>query len=244
MKKIGHIDGAMDTPAVWRTHSLGMLSPHDLYIPNPGERENVDADRWHLVGWINPDSDGGVLCGNHATAGEHGRPAYIERIEPVPVFQDKPSTFDPMNIRRSEFEALAERVRKIERRLFPVEPALDANMSVISTTDLLSEVSAFCNDELDQFTGPEFDSDAEVGCQRANVYLREMVHRLETYRKADKLTMGQTYGTIQTPLGPPMTFYDHAFIAAYIAANETMNRDMATKDAHDTAAHLTRNRTP
>lgn len=40
----------------------------------------------------------------------------------------------------------------------------------------------------------------------------------------------------------PMTFYDHAFIAAYIAANETMNREIATKDAHDVATHLTRNK--
>lgn len=68
MKQIGHIDGG-NSASTWRTHSLGMLSPHELFIPNPGERENVNAEQWLLVGWITPDTDGGVVCPNHLTAG-------------------------------------------------------------------------------------------------------------------------------------------------------------------------------
>lgn len=174
MKQIGHIDGANAMPSTWKTHSLGMLSPHDLFIPNPGERENVSADQWHHVGWVDPDKNGGVVWDHHAEAGDNSRPAYIQRVEPVPVFQDKPSQTDPMDIRRSEFDALCAAVQTLELK---------------------------------------FQTLARI----------------------------QQHGPL-APSEPPMTFYDHAFIAAYIAANETMNRDMATKDAHDTAAHLTRNR--
>lgn len=125
MKQIGHIDGSMSDP-VWRTHSLGMLAPHDLFIPNPGERENIDAEAFEHVGWVNPGQDGGVICGNHATAGDNSRPAYVRRVQiGGPVSQDVISTRtvtglgpdDLMDIRRSEFDALSKRIDEIDMRL-------------------------------------------------------------------------------------------------------------------------------
>lgn len=199
MKKIGHIDGAESSPATWKTHSLGMLSPHELFIPNPGERENIDADLWQHVGWVNPDSDRGVVCGNRATAGENGRPAYIERAEPVPVFQDRsdgvhagPTVVynggktDPMNIRRSEFTQVVQTAEDAHRRL----------------DEMLKTIN--------------------VAVQRIN----DLKH----------------FGQQPAPSEPPMTFYDHAFIAAYMAASESMNDNLAIKQAHTVAGILTRNR--
>jgi hypothetical protein len=141
MKHIGHVDGATDPVDAWKTHSLGMLSPHDLFIPNPGERENVDADRWRHIGWINPDKDGGVIWDSHSKAGENSRPAYIPSDKPVPVFQDGPHVSgpnvvynsggktDPIDVRRSEFEALRKefmvtvrRVQEIGRDLIDQRP--------------------------------------------------------------------------------------------------------------------------
>ena len=121
MKKIGHVDGATSDP-VWRTHSLGMLAPHDLFIPNPGERENIDAEAFEHVGWVVPNADGGVICGNHATAGDNSRPAYVRRTqEPAYVirFTDEPviGEIDPMDVRRSEFNALFKRIDEIDVRL-------------------------------------------------------------------------------------------------------------------------------
>ena len=86
MKQIGHIDGAT-TETAWKTHTLGMLSPHDLFIPNPGERENVNADHWTHVGWVDPDKDGGQIWGSHAEAGDNSRPAYVrvDTAPPVPI---------------------------------------------------------------------------------------------------------------------------------------------------------------
>lgn len=259
MKKIGHVDGAMSNP-VWRTHSLGMLAPHDLFIPNPGERENIDAEAFEHVGWVNPNADGGVICGNHATAGDNSRPAYVRRVQiGGPVSQDVISTRtvtslgpdDPMDVRRSEFEAhagaldslskaiesLTDRLRKMEsdkigmsKTYGMLTQSLDAapsDLSMHSTDDLIKEALEFCDTGLGGWDGVE----VEAGCHKANVYIRELIGRLHSALQPKP-----------APAEQPMSFYDHAFIAAYIAANETMNRDMATKDAHDTASHLTRNR--
>ena len=134
MKHIGHVDGAMESPLSWRTHSLGMLSPHDLFIPTPGERENIDADRYRHIGWVNPEADGGTIWAAHANASEYGpaRPAYVVRVDavaqPQPVFQDGPHVSnagptvvyngfktDPMDVLRSEFEALQKDVAALAK---------------------------------------------------------------------------------------------------------------------------------
>lgn len=240
MKHIGYTTADKE-PTTWGKYFPA--GPIKLYIPDPGTRENIDADRWQHVGWICPPT-GGVIYPTHANAADHGdaRPAYIERAEPVPVFRDvttedliafKPGRLDPMDVRRSEFEALQKDVAALAKvivdltRQPPPAPAVPADSTfTISTADLLSEVSAFCNEELEQFTGPDFDSDAEVGCQRANVYLRELVRRL------------------QSPSAePPMTFYDHAFIALAVACiAEGNGLSSAIADAHKLASTLTRNR--
>jgi hypothetical protein len=104
MKQIGYVDGASSTakPIAWKTHSLGMLLSYELYIPNPGERENVNAEQWLLIGWVNPDSDGGTIYPTHADFPHDGaRPAYVRQSvlqqpqttpqPPVPV--EPPMTF-------------------------------------------------------------------------------------------------------------------------------------------------------
>lgn len=48
----------------------------------------------------------------------------------------------------------------------------------VSTETLIAEAMEFCQTELDAFEGPEYDDDAEVCCQRSNVYIRELVRRL------------------------------------------------------------------
>lgn len=186
MKKIGHVDGATSDP-VWRTHSLGMLAPHDLFIPNPGERENIDAEAFEHVGWVNPGQDGGVICGNHATAGDNSRPAYVRRVQiGGPVSQDVISTRtvtslgpdDPMDVRRSEFDALSKRIDEIDVRL---------NRHAL----LL----------------PKPDEPPSVQAE------------------------------------PPMSFYDCAFIAAYIDLRSADYDDITRiQRAHAIAAKLTRNR--
>ena len=184
MKKIGHVDGSMSDP-VWRTHSLGMLAPHDLFIPNPGERENIDAEAFEHVGWVVPDADGGVICGNHATAGDNSRPAYVRRVQiPEPAyvirFTDEPviGEIDPMDVRRSEFDALSKRIDEIDVRL---------NRHAL----LL----------------PKPDEPPSVQAE------------------------------------PPMSFYDCAFIAAYIDLRSADYDDITRiQRAHAIAAELTRNR--
>lgn len=110
MKHIGYTTADKE-PTTW---GKGFpAGPIKLYIPEPGVRENIDADRWQHVGWINTDSGADfrrgrmvyhVIYKTHEQAGEHGRPAYIERTEPVPMFRDTPP--DHMDVRRSEFNAL------------------------------------------------------------------------------------------------------------------------------------------
>lgn len=127
MKQIGHVDGAR-TEQAWRTHRLGMLSPHDLFIPDPGERENVSADQWTLAGWVIPDKDGGTIYAHHRDASEDGdaRPAYVRRPDPdcvegpirsMETVMLTPGKLDPMDVRRSEFDALYKRIDEIDVRL-------------------------------------------------------------------------------------------------------------------------------
>lgn len=124
MKQIGHIDGVNAMPSTWKTHSLGMLSPHDLFIPNPGEREKISVDQWHHVGWVNPDKDGGCVWDTHAEAGDNSRPAYV-RLEPVKTTPTSAPTEpenkpwkgvpdDPMDVRRSKFDQMREAVQTLE----------------------------------------------------------------------------------------------------------------------------------
>lgn len=246
MKHIGHVDGATDPVDIWKTHSLGMLSPHDLFIPNPGERENVDAGRWRHVGWVQPDKDGGYIWNDHADAGDGSRPAYIQR-------QPKPTN----------------------GRIFIDKSAPHADQQplfTVSTDDLIKEALEFCT-ELDDFEGPAYDSAAEVCCQRANVYILELVRRLQT----DKITVSRTHAAINDPMDvrrsefealakdvaalaniivdltrqsqsapaePPMTFYDHAFIAC-AAAGMSVNgvtKEKAIRAAKRLAHDIAENR--
>lgn len=293
MKQIGHVDGAM-TEQAWRTHSLGMLSPHDLFIPDPGERENVSADQWTLAGWVIPDKDGGTIYAHHRDASEDGdaRPAYIRRYsdggvvgeglsrrfvmgekpsESTTVIITKPGTIgeiDPMDVRRSEFDALTKRfdllsesttsriwaLEKIRHqnsdkvaakigmsktygeeghmltRSMDTEPSdLSMHAFQISTDDLIKEALEFCDTGLGGWDGVE----VEAGCQRAGVYIRELIGRLHGAR--------QPKPTVQAE--PPMSFYDGAFIAAYMDLRSADYDDITRiQRAHAIAAKLTRNR--
>lgn len=225
MKQIGHIDGATTAPADWKTHTLDMLSPHDLFIPNPGERENVSADQWTHVGWVDPDKDGGQIWGSHAEAGDNSRPAYVrmDMTQPVPIehsFTEKPvSDSDRIENAMTAIIRLNKRLDDLENRydravkdlFLAIQPEPDkvdltpeqvdkavAKLttskeygeigrpvpSTIPTGELLSEATEFCNEELDRFDGLDFDSDAEVGCQRSATYIRELVRRLSEHREA------------------------------------------------------------
>lgn len=261
MKQIGHIDGAMSDP-VWRTHSLGMLAPHDLFIPNPGERENIDAEAFEHVGWVVPDADGGVICGNHATAGDNSRPAYVRRVQiPEPAyvirFTDEPviGEIDPMDVRRSEFEAhdgaldslskaigsLTDRLRKLESDKVGMSntygmltQSLDAapsDLSMHSTDDLIKEALEFCDTGSGGWDGVE----VEAGCHKANVYIRELIGRLHGALRPKPAP------TVQAE--QPMSFYDHAFIALAVQAiSENNGVTKSIEIAHKLASDLTRNR--
>ena len=262
MKKIGHVDGSMSDP-VWRTHSLGMLAPHDLFIPNPGERENIDAEAFEHVGWVVPDADGGVICGNHATAGDNSRPAYVRRVQigsrndevaaaPISIERGK---LDPMDVRRSEFEAhagaldslskaigsLTDRLRKMESDKIGMSKtygmltrSLDAAQSdlfQISTDDLIKEALEFCDTGLGGWDGVE----VEAGCHKANVYIRELIGRLHNALRPKPAP------TVQAE--QPMSFYDHAFIALAVQAiSENNGVTKSIEIAHKLASDLTRNR--
>ena len=271
MKQIGHIDGAT-TETAWKTHTLGMLSPHDLFIPNPGERENVNADHWTHVGWVDPDKDGGQIWGSHAEAGDNSRPAYVQR-DTMPtgmIVADGPIRFerlpkygetggvvgqvDPMDVRRSEFERLDRAVKDLFLAVQPKPGKVDLTPeqvdkvvakltmskeygklpSTIPTSELLSEATEFCNEELDRFDGLDFDSDAEVGCQRSATYIRELVRRFPA-EPAPSVAAER-----------PMTFYDHAFIHAAVNHADYYSGSTMTQavidDAHEVASMLTRNR--
>lgn len=266
MKKIGHVDGSMSDP-VWRTHSLGMLAPHDLFIPNPGERENIDAEAFEHVGWVNPDKDGGGIYPTHADAcvmGDDPRPAYIRRVLiGGPVSQDVISTrtitglglVDPMDVRRSEFEAyagaldslskaiesLTDRLRKLESDKVGMSNtygmltrSLDAAQSdlfQISTDDLIKEALEFCDTGLGGWDGVE----VEAGCHKANVYIRELIGRLHNALRPKPAP------TVQAE--QPMSFYDHAFIALAVQAiSENNGVTKSIEIAHKLASDLTRNR--
>jgi hypothetical protein len=139
--------------------------PHTLYIPDPGARENVNADHYRHVGWINPHKAGDIQS-NHVDAGPDSRPAYVIREAAAPA--------QPTGVIRIDG---------------PISGVKQSTKHVGSRNDEVAHV-------------PKYDKTTE----------------------------------------PPMTFYDHAFIAVFIASSLSMSRDMAVKDAHDVAAYLTRNR--
>jgi hypothetical protein len=278
MKQIGHVDDAR-TEQAWRTHSLGMLSPHDLFIPDPGERENVSADQWTLAGWVIPDKDGGTIYTNHRDASEDGdaRPAYVRRLDPDRVEMQEDGTYrllpvridpgtirerDPMDVRRSEFDALTKRfdllAESTNSRIWALEKirhqragsghmmteSMDrptpfkrivgpSIQSKISTDELISEALEFCDTELGGWDGV----DVETGCERAGVYIRELVRRLQS----PSSTATDGLGSIVHE--PPMSFYDGAFIAAYMDLRSADYDDITRiQRAHAIAAKLTRNR--
>lgn len=141
--------------------------------------------------------------------------------------------------------------------------------STIPTSELLSEATEFCNEELDRFDGLDFDSDAEVGCQRSATYIRELVRRfpaepapvsapLDGLTGTELSELRAAVSTLEAKLSTlariqqhgalyktdqPMTFYDHAFIACAVHGILTGSKlDEAVRDAHKLARHFTRNR--
>jgi hypothetical protein len=278
MKEIGYVDCAVTGPLSWRTHSLGMLSPHGLFIPTPGERENVSEDQFKHIGWVNPDHDGGMIYATHSNASEGGeaRPAYIRQV------------IEQIGSRNDEVAAAAQSSDVVKKLTMGQKYGTigKPTLFTISTDYLVKEVLEFCAEELDPFDGPDYDSDAEVCCQRSNVYLRELVgritskaiqplsecvrdqalvrmdsliddltkrmDRLEAFQSMPSAPLNGLTGTQQerlqellsepSPRDPDMSFYDHAFIVAYMAVIESKSTDEATIYAHRVAGHLTRNR--
>lgn len=310
MKQIGHVDNAT-TDKIWRTHSLGMLASHALFIPNPGERETVDTEAFEQIGWVNPDKDGGAIYTEHKDAAEHGpaRPAYVRRYSDGGVvgeglsrrfvMGEKPSEStmstrtvtgldpdDPMDVRRSEFDALTKRLdllaestgeriwalEKIrhQRTKFEVDPnppqhlpfmepdkvAAKIGMSKtygenghmltrsidteppdlsmhafrISTDDLIKEALEFCDTGLGGWDGVE----VEAGCQRAGVYIRELIGRLHGARQPKPAP------TVHAE--PPMSFYDHAFLTSFSMQSAHIPMSDALTQSHDVARQLDRDR--
>lgn len=193
--------------------------PDILFIPNPGERENIDATAYQHVGWVNVDQGNGKIFSTHANAAEYGdaRPAYIRRL--------------PQIGSRNHEVADAQ--------------TLTRGPSVIALPELLSEALEFCRTELDGFDGPDYDSDAEVCCQRSNVYIRELVRRLQSPAdprcpKCDaQVDERWDCCEVHEQTEQPMSFYDYAFIAAFTSAPS-----MSTASAHAIARLLTNHRTP
>lgn len=276
MKQIGYGYKPYEKWESWKTTQFNSgpgsdYKGHDLFIPNPGERENVNAEQWTHIGWVNPDKDGGQVWTSHAEAGDNSRPAYVQqetltgmivadgpiRFERLPKFDGTGGVVgqvDPMDVRRSEFERLDRAVKDL---FFAVQPKPDkvgltpeqvdkvvAKLtmskeygklpSTIPTSELLSEALDFCTEELDRFDGLDFDSDAEVGCQRSSVYIRELVRRFPA-EPAPSVVADQ-----------PMTFYDHAFIHAAVNHADYYSGSTMTQavidDAHVVASMLTRSR--
>ena len=151
MKQIGHVDRALTAPADWKTHTLGMLSPYELFIPNPGERENVSADQWIHVGWVDPDKDGGQIWSSHAEAGDNSRPAYVQR----------------------EAVAVAPVHTGPDRIHHPLPPN---DKHGIPTDELLSEALEFCTACIDGVDYPDPISRRKQFDECA-VYIRELVRR-------------------------------------------------------------------
>lgn len=247
MKQIGHIDDAA-LATTWKTHALGMLVATPLFIPNPGERENIDADKWQLVGWTDPDKDGGQIWPTHAEAGPFGRPAYVRVLDPerqevcddgtvrllpkrLPhdAFANAPkygetggivgANVDPVDVRRSEYDTLVQDVAMLVKRLMQMEIGTDGYLPGEDQENDLTK------------------SIATMGMKRSLgvIFARLDMHstRLEKLERMSPPVASE----------PPMTFYDHAFIACAVAGiKEGNGLTQAIQDAHKLAGHLTRNR--
>lgn len=139
MKQIGYTDGGNG----WsRTHT-GPIPADQLFIPEPGTRENIDAEVFKHVGWVIPGdirTTGGKIYDTHALSGDEGRPAYIRRridgpirsMETVQIGSRNHEVADasartvtglgpddPMDVRRSELDALTNRVTALENIVRP-----------------------------------------------------------------------------------------------------------------------------
>jgi hypothetical protein len=181
MKVIGYTANKLDywcNIPVYSNRSLDEWSP--LYIRE--NNENVDADQWERIGWIYPAEVVGTVPPYSIVTGE--RPstnsvaAYIERQQDAPA--------DPMNVTRSEFDALAKRLETLEQFASQVDSALELFAKQLAN-----------NRELDHI-----------------------------------------------PPADAMTFYDHAFIAAWSAHSFSYSEADAIRHAHNIAAKLTAARRP
>jgi hypothetical protein len=212
VKHIGYRDGGDG----WSRNHTGPIPATQLFIPNPGERENIDAEAWKHVGWIIPGdirTTGGKIYDTHMMAGEDGRPAYVRRVQ----------TGSPVS--QNVVAAAPTPFKRI------VGPSIQ---SKIPTDELISEALEFCDTELGGWDGV----DVEIGCERAGVYIRELVRRLQSPSSTATDGLGSLVQAEQ-----PMTFYDHAFIAAYFDLKPAGYDDVThMQRAHAIAAKLTRNR--
>ena len=210
MKHIGYTNGktwGSDFPS----------GPVKLFIPEPGMRENVSADHYEHIGWIIPDSDdrsnvwsGKGIYETHEHAGPDSRPAYVVReaaaAPPAPEQMDKVVAKITMG---KEYGTIHN----------PLPPN---DKHGIPTSELLSEALDFCAEELDPFEYPDYDSDAEMCCQRSNVYIRELIRRFpaDPAPTAQPVTREEFEALVlrvdtiahmlkpPAPTEPSMTFYD------------------------------------
>lgn len=120
--------------------------PVEVFIPEPGTRENINAEAYQHIGWIVPDRSG-TIHATHADGGADSRPAYIQRgfdDKPSPVLATgstelRPDLATRLKMRgihdtadvtppvtREEFEALVLRVDTIAHMLKPPAPTIQA----------------------------------------------------------------------------------------------------------------------
>lgn len=140
--------------------------PVKLFIPDPGTRENVSADHYEHIGWINPDNGrhprGGKIHETHEQAGPDSRPAY--------VFRD--AVVAPASEQTDKVVAKITMGKEYGTIHHPLPPN---DKHGIPTIALLSEALDFCAEELDGYA--DLDGDSEINCTRSAVYIRELVRR-------------------------------------------------------------------
>lgn len=145
--------------------------------------EYVNADQWECIGWIYPAEAASNSPPYSIVAGE--RPS-TNSIAVYIELQRDVTPADPMNITRSEFDALTKRLETLEQFAEQVDAALELFAKQLAN-----------NRELDHI-----------------------------------------------PPADAMTFYDHAFLAAWSALGESYSEAGAILHAHEIAAKLTAARRP
>lgn len=131
--------------------------------------EHPNYDKFKSVGFVSLD---GLQRNLHAFSGGehlHRQEIYIAR-----------ALSDPMDVRRSEFAALQKTVAELTGVNTVVEPEASRPLRMMPTELFLRAAIKFCADKLEPFADEDFDSDSEVACKHANIYIRELVARLRS----------------------------------------------------------------